>query len=178
MARPKKLTTEYKKCLECGNIYPRDKRLSNKQWEAFKYCGFGCVGKLNARLLKGKPSPMKGRQHTEEAKEKDRLAHLGEKSYFYKDGRTLGDKRREYYNLKGLGRYARKLGAEGIFTTEEWEEIKKRYNYTCFHCDRMEPYIKLTKDHIIPLSKGGSNYIQNIQPLCQGCNSRKKDSML
>lgn len=63
------------------------------------------------------------------------------------------------------------------FTLEEWESIKKSQNYTCPLCGKSEPEIKLTIDHIMPLSKGGVHSKENIQALCHGCNSRKKDSL-
>lgn len=67
-------------------------------------------------------------------------------------------------------RYARERGAEGSHTLEEWKELKKRYKYKCAICGKRKP---LTKDHIIPLTEGGTDCIKNIQPLCRSCNSKK-----
>lgn len=70
-------------------------------------------------------------------------------------------------------RRTRKMQAEGSFTSEEWKALKIRYNYACLCCGKSEPDVRLTADHIVPLSKGGDNSIENIQPLCRSCNSVK-----
>ena len=102
----------------------------------------------------------------------------GYHSPWYKDGRSAGDNKLEYKRVKCNERRARILGAEGTFTAQEWEEVKKKYNYCCAYCLQSEDVVKLTKDHIIPLTKGGSNYITNIQPLCRSCNSSKYNKIL
>ena len=38
------------------------------------------------------------------------------------------------------------------------------------YCD---DYIPMNRDHIIPKSKGGSNHINNLQPMCSPCNTLK-----
>lgn len=73
---------------------------------------------------------------------------------------------------------ARKYGNGGYHTKKEWLLLKKKFNYTCQMCGKKEPEIKLTEDHIKPLSKGGNDYIKNIQPLCRYCNSYKNDRIL
>lgn len=68
-------------------------------------------------------------------------------------------------------RRARKLQAEGTFSLDEWYEVCERYGNKCLACKR--PDVRLTQDHIVPLACGGTNYIENIQPLCGPCNSSK-----
>ena len=70
-------------------------------------------------------------------------------------------------------RCALKVQAEGKFTYKDWLELKAKYNFSCLCCGRKEPDIRLTADHVVPLVKGGTNDISNIQPLCISCNSRK-----
>lgn len=61
----------------------------------------------------------------------------------------------------------------GSHTEEQWEQMKRDHDYKCLCCGRKEPFIKLTRDHIKAISRGGSNDISNIQPLCISCNARK-----
>lgn len=67
-------------------------------------------------------------------------------------------------------RRAREVDAPGHFTAGEWLELQEKQKNLCAGCFLPK---KLTVDHIVPLSKGGSNYIGNIQGLCLSCNSRK-----
>jgi|SRR3990167_2243349 len=73
---------------------------------------------------------------------------------------------------------AQKKANGGNFSLLEWNEMKEFYNFTCPDCNRKEPEIKLTIDHIIPLSKGGKHLKENIQALCFSCNSGKRDRLL
>ncbi len=76
------------------------------------------------------------------------------------------------YNV--IVRRARKRQAGGTYTLAEWKLLCDKYNHTCLCCGRQEPEIKLTVDHIIPIIRGGTNSIENIQPLCKSCNSSKQ----
>ena len=121
------------------------------------------------------------------------------KQYYKKNIDTLREKQKTYnakHSQKNINRVkewrknnpgraahnnsmsrARSFGADGSYSLGDWETLKKQYGNKCPHCGRSEPEIKLTRDHIIPLSRGGSNFIENIQPLCGDCNRRKHAKM-
>ncbi|MFL5626911.1 MAG: HNH endonuclease [Ktedonobacteraceae bacterium] len=75
-------------------------------------------------------------------------------------------------------RRARKIMAEGSFTKQEWRALCTKYDFRCLCCGRQVPEISLTADHVIPLVMGGSNYIENVQPLCTSCNSSKYNKII
>jgi hypothetical protein len=68
-------------------------------------------------------------------------------------------------------RRARKLNVEGDFTVEDFEALCEKYGNAGLRCGGRDAL--LTPAHIVPLSLGGSNRIEIIQPLCLSCNSWK-----
>ncbi|HEV8669179.1 MAG TPA: HNH endonuclease signature motif containing protein [Candidatus Limnocylindria bacterium] len=65
---------------------------------------------------------------------------------------------------------ARKIAAEGSFTGAEWLELLDRWDNVCAYCGEPGP---LEADHRVPLSREGTNFIDNILPACRRCNGRK-----
>jgi hypothetical protein len=57
-------------------------------------------------------------------------------------------------------------------TEQEWRELCAKYNHCCLRCGLQLP---LSRDHIVPVTQGGSDAITNIQPLCKVCNSWKNN---
>ena len=51
--------------------------------------------------------------------------------------------------------------------------IYQRDKYHCQSCGKTHQETNLTIDHIIPLARGGTNDLSNLQTLCFTCNQRK-----
>lgn len=68
-------------------------------------------------------------------------------------------------------RKALRRGAIGPTHTEsQWRELVSKYGGYCAYC-RIKPVEH--RDHVIPVSEGGTDAIDNIMPACATCNLRK-----
>lgn len=56
---------------------------------------------------------------------------------------------------------------------DQWEETKDYFDGCCAYCGKKTD--KLTRDHFIPITKGGSWDATNIVPACKSCNSSKNN---
>jgi len=72
---------------------------------------------------------------------------------------------------------ARKMGALGSHTFAEWMARVEFHQWRCIYCRVTLTPSTLTKDHIIPLFRGGTNYVVNLVPACKSCNSAKRDRL-
>ncbi|MFP6681914.1 MAG: HNH endonuclease [Gammaproteobacteria bacterium] len=52
-------------------------------------------------------------------------------------------------------------------------ELFRRDGYMCMYCGRQHGEYQLTRDHVIPLSKGGQDRWSNVVSACRSCNTRK-----
>lgn len=61
------------------------------------------------------------------------------------------------------------------FTKSIRHEVFKRDDYRCVECGATNQDVRLHVDHIIPVSQGGSDELDNLQTLCEDCNLAKSN---
>lgn len=73
-------------------------------------------------------------------------------------------------NPNSTAQRLRRYGVKPEMTAVQWREILVTNNHCCAYCGTAGP---MTKDHVIPLSRGGTDNKDNILPACNFCNCSK-----
>lgn len=172
----KKNRTE-KACTKCGQVKTMD--LFRKSKVSADGRTFNCTECIEKRR---RISRQKNRAKEREAGRKRYWANPEKARSQSNRCRPTPEKAREDYRKqykknpeKFIGAVNRrrmlKLSIPGSHTTKQWFDLCKKFDYRCVCCGEKRP---LTRDHIVPITKSGStDFIENIQPTCKPCNSRK-----
>lgn len=146
-------------------------------------------------------------RHPEKAKSRDRANYLKNReryleqarAYFAANRERLNELRREYYRAHNEAErkrirkaqdpdfadrvrsqlrnyYASKLAADGSHTADDVQRLYKEQGGRCFYCDKSVG-TAYHVDHVIPLSRGGSNGPDNLVVACPFCNQSKNDRL-
>ena len=90
----------------------------------------------------------------------------------------MGSKR--YLNFKAHGTACVECGFKGTYFALERHKYQNtgKYHFNLYGKDSKGVEIMLTKDHIVPKAKGGTDDLSNFQVMCAPCNSKKGDNYL
>lgn len=121
----------------------------------------------------------KGTYPIEEVKEviKDVLFEVDKRNALVElDGDIIRGNSDRYRTFFTKGTKCVCCGIEGKYFAKEKDSLlKNRYHLNLYALDSEGKEILMTKDHIIPKSKGGKNHISNYQTMCINCNKQKAD---
>lgn len=167
-------------CSKCNK--PKNKKdfyRNNGSWDGlFNYCKECCKANAEKYYLE-KKKQIKQSNKNWYWKDEER-SHRRSRTYYRKNRAKILQRMQERYwndpkrlekqKKKNHVRRARANGSMGFVDNNEWQKILKIYGDKCLACGKKD---NIVADHVIPLSRGGKNSFDNIQPLCGSCNSRK-----
>jgi 5-methylcytosine-specific restriction endonuclease McrA len=120
--------------------------------------------------------------------ENNREDRLKFQENYRKNNREEINAKRKIYDQTAQGKalYAKKhhkrrhleKQSEASLTDGQWSAILGLQQYQCACCGEFFDRVDPTRDHIIPVTKGGGLTFLNTQALCRSCNSRKNNKMI
>lgn len=116
--------------------------------------------------------------------ERDRRLNSGRRTYqkyrenYRKRRRDYAMSHRQQYLVRGAMRRALELNAPGTYTLQDVERQYRRQKGKCYYCHNRVNWGKHHVEHIVPLSRGGSNDPSNLVISCPTCNLKKHNKML
>ena len=120
---------------------------------------------------KERRSPRPPKMTEEQRKERDRERYARDRERRLEMARAYRKENPEKVVSVTARWRARRAAAPGEnYTASQFRALKAYYGHSCAYCAQRG---QLVVEHIVPISKGGSNAIENIAPACATCNGRK-----
>jgi hypothetical protein len=156
-----KKVPETKVCINCNNVFNKNLKKTDKEWQQRKYCSSKCA-------LAVAQNERKGTKLSEEWKKNLSLSHLGKipANKGKKSPNTSGEKNP---NWKG-GKSSYRCKLKSTLEYKKWRhDVFERDNHKCVNCGSTED---LRADHIKPVSKHPEliHDINNGRVLCKACD--------
>jgi 5-methylcytosine-specific restriction endonuclease McrA len=93
------------------------------------------------------------------------------------DGDLMRMESQRYKLFKRVGCTCISCGIHGSFFRKERHKHDIMFHFNLYAIDNNGNEILMTKDHIIPKSKGGKNNLSNYQVMCVICNNNKGNQL-
>ena len=177
-------------CTKCKNRLPvtveffyKDKTMSDGFSSRCKSC-MKEAGKKRRKLyyqsnkeIIAQKARLYGVKNRGKISEKQRESRAKKKDQITEYNRRWRAANKEILKAHKRRRRALKLKSEGHHTTEDIEALYASQDGKCCYCG-CDLNGKFHVDHVIPLTRGGSDAADNIAIACAFCNQSKKDKLL
>lgn len=114
--------------------------------------------------------------HREDVRQQNRASYARHKEHYAAYNKMYRRQNRDIVNAAASRHKARKLAAEGNHTGDDIKRQYEQQRGKCYYCGK-----KVGKnyhvDHVVPLSRGGSNGPDNLVIACPSCNISKRDKL-
>jgi len=168
--------TEYKACSKCKQLKPTSEfGIHRKTSDGFYSQCLICHRQARAIQRVKRASQIKVEQQNNYQKNKEKrkaYAAAWQKANpdKFKQYQSISKKRNKQAIAADTRRRNARRKANGVFAIAKKELIRLSQG-PCFYCGSLE---LITIDHVVAISRGGTDSIGNLVPACKSCNSQKR----
>ncbi len=161
-------------CEECSKTRCRAFYHKNKQRRKQEYSQWREKNKAKRKLYMD-AWRLENKEHVQNYSETYKLQNAEAMKQVAKQYRV---KHKDKVNTLNRNRYAFRKSVEGNHTHDDIIKLRRDQRDKCNFCRVHFRETGFHVDHVIPISRGGTNWPTNLQLLCPDCNVRKSDKII
>jgi 5-methylcytosine-specific restriction endonuclease McrA len=184
MTNPRYFDDELVRCRDCDELKPHDDYMPSRIRKNCPVCRTCWVARGTAYK---RANPDRARQHVAATRSRHGAKYLERQRAKYHADVEANRSRRRARDPEIDRRYReghrddiaaaarlrrdRQHGVTGALSDGDWRLLCELFDNRCLACGRKD--VPLERDHVIPVTQGGSLELWNVQPLCRSCNASK-----